>query len=361
MALATPLRTQHLADGAQLAEYFGCVMPERFSDGREEYGFARKTVAVVDKGYRAWFDFTGPDRTRYLHAILSNNVRDLATGQGTVSLLLNPQGHILAEVETYVMEDRIRAVTHRMVRERTAEILEKFIIMDDVVLEDLTDQLGAIALEGPKTPEVLAALAAPPLGGREERSIGEVEVAGVRCQMVRRSPGGTASAEFIAAQADLPQLWQELRDAARAHGGGPVGYAALNSLRLEQGVPWYGYDFDESVIPQEAALENTHISFTKGCYPGQEIVERVRSRGHVNRRRVGLAFGGNAIPAARTPLLAGDVEVGHVTRAGFSYALSRPIGMGYLRREYTAPGSRVAVAGEQAEVIVLPVEVALPA
>jgi len=144
-----------------MAEYFGCEMPARFGDPREEYRFARETVGVVDKNYRAWFDFTGPDRTRYLHAVLTNNIRDLQTGQGTVSLLLNSQGHILAELEAYIFPERVRVATYAMIREQTAATLEKFIIMDDATLTDATGQIGAIALEGPRTPQVLTALGAP--------------------------------------------------------------------------------------------------------------------------------------------------------------------------------------------------------
>jgi folate-binding protein YgfZ len=183
-----------------------------------------------------------------------------------------------------------------------------------------------------------------------------VRLAGIVCRLVWRSPGGVPGAELLAAREDLPQLWKTLAAAVQAAGGGPVGFAALNVLRLEDGVPWFGYDFDEKVIPHEAALETTHVSFTKGCYPGQEIVERVRSRGHVNRKRVGLAFDGDIVPAAGEKLLANGKEAGFVTRAAFSYALGRPIGMGYVRREHFAPGSRLAWAGGAAEVIELPLK-----
>jgi folate-binding protein YgfZ len=354
VALETPLASLHKSAAAALAEYFGCEMPSRFSDPAEEYRFARETVGVVDKNYRAWFDFTGPDRTRYLHAVLTNNVRDLQTGQGTVSLLLNSQGHILAELETYIFADRIRVVTYAMIREQTAATLEKFIIMDDATLADVTGQIGAIALEGPQTPEVLAALSAPAIDSLPELGFVEAEVRGIRCELVKRSPGGVAGAEFVVRTEDLPRLWSELIQSARKVGGGAVGYEALNTLRLEEGVPWFGYDFDASVIPHEAALEVSHISYTKGCYTGQEIVERVRSRGHVNRKRVGVAFTAKEVPSAKTKLIANGAEAGYVTRAGYSYALGRPIGMAYLRAEHNATGSRLTYAGGEAEVIALP-------
>ncbi|HXQ98179.1 MAG TPA: aminomethyltransferase family protein, partial [Candidatus Limnocylindrales bacterium] len=341
MPTETPLRSLHEAAGARLGEYFETILPSSFDNPREEYRYARDSVVIADKNYRAFFNFTGPDRARYLNAVVTNNIKDLQPGQGVVSLLLNPQGHILAELDTYADSDRMLVATHAMIRERTVATLDKFIIMDDVTLEDITDQLGVVSIEGPKSPQVIAALRAPALDLLPELGHAETHVAGIPCRMVRRSPGGTPGAEFIASRADLPRLWQALLETARALGGGPIGYEALNSLRLEEGIPWFGYDFDDKVIPHEAGLEQSHINYSKGCYTGQEIVERVRSRGHVNRRRVGVAFSGQAIPVAHTALLAGGAEVGAVTRAGLSYALGRPIGMAYIRREHNSVGSRL--------------------
>ncbi|HLW99097.1 MAG TPA: glycine cleavage T C-terminal barrel domain-containing protein [Candidatus Acidoferrales bacterium] len=355
MPTENPLRSVHEAAGARLGEYFETILPSSFTNARDEYRHARESVAVADKNYRAFFNFTGPDRARYLNAILTNNIKDLQPGQGVVSLLLNPQGHILAELDTYATLDRMLVATYAMIRERTAATLDKFIIMDDVTLEDITDQLGVVSIEGPKSPQLIAALHAPALDLLTELGHAETHVAGIPCRMVRRSPGGVPGAEFITSRDDLPRTWQALVDAARALGGGPIGYEALNSLRLEEGIPWFGYDFDDKVIPHEAGLEQSHINYSKGCYTGQEIVERVRSRGHVNRRRVGVAFSGQAIPEAHTPLLAGGAEVGAVTRAGFSYPLGRPIGMAYLRREHNSVGSRLTWSCGEAEVIDLPI------
>ena len=155
MPIQTPLRALHEAAGATFGEYFGCELPARFTNSREEYYFARKTAAVADKNYRAFFNFTGPDRARYLNAILTNNIKDLQPGQGISSLLLNPQGHIMAEIEVYGLADRILAATYAMIRERTAATMDKFIIMDDVVMEDVTEQLGTISIEGPLSAKII--------------------------------------------------------------------------------------------------------------------------------------------------------------------------------------------------------------
>ncbi len=354
MPTDTPLRKQHEKSGAQLGVYFDCLLPERFTDAIAEYRMAREAVALADTSYRAYFYFDGPDRIRYLNAVLTNNIRDLVAGQGNVSLLLNPQGHILAEIEVYALEQRLLAVTHAMARERTASTLEKFIIMDDVILEDATDHLGSVALEGPQAATLLRELGGLELEALANHAHTEAVVGSVSCRIVRRSQFGQMGAELIAHRGAIGALWQTLVEAARRHGGGPVGYAALNALRLEAGVPWFGYDFDEKNIPHEAALETSHISYVKGCYTGQEIVERVRSRGHVNRRRVALQFSGNVMPEPGARLLAEGKEAGQVTSAAFSPAASGAIGMGYVRREHNSTGSRLQWSGGEAEVIELP-------
>src|SRR5271165_2324038 len=132
MPLETPLLALHRTAGATIGEYFGTLLPARFGDFAAEYAALRETVGLLDTNFRAFFSFTGPDRQRYVNALLTSDVRDLRTGQGTVGLLLNPQGHILAEVETYLLEGSILACSHAMIRERTFSTFDKFIIMDDV-------------------------------------------------------------------------------------------------------------------------------------------------------------------------------------------------------------------------------------
>ena len=354
MPIDTPLKSEHHKLGAQFGEYFGCALPANYGDVQREYRFACESVALVDKSYRCVLSFTGTDRVRYLNAMLTGNIRDLTPGQGNISLLLNPQGRILAEVETLGLEDRLFVISYAMIRERLMETFDKLIIMDDVTMEDWTDKFGTLALEGPGAAEIVHKLCALDFYAMQEFGHAEKSIAGISCRVVRTSAGEIPTADFLAAREDLEALWNVLLDAARQHGGGPVGYEALNVLRLEEGVAWYGVDFDENQIPHQAALETTHISYTKGCYTGQEIVERVRSRGQIQRRRVMLRFAGDAIPRAGEPLFAGDAEIGFVTRAARSPKFCAVIGMGYVRREQMDAGSKVKWSGGEAEIFELP-------
>lgn len=348
----TPLRSAEESLGAKFGERFGCVLPSEFGGFDVEYRALRESVALVDKNYRAWFSFIGPDRTRYLNAILTNNVRDLAPGEAVPSLLLNAQGHILAEMEVLALPESFLVTTYALVRESLAAAFEKYIIMDDVTMTDETDGLGALALEGPASPSVLEKLCGVRLGELSELGHREVEIAGIACRIQRRSIGATPSADVTAARANLPQLWDILRESVAQHGGCAAGYNALSAVRLEAGVPWFGYDFDGNTLTHEAGLENSHISYTKGCYLGQEIVERVRSRGHVNRHLALLKFSGKEIPARGALLTVSGKDAGHVTRAAWSPMHGSPIAMAMLRREFLAPGT--ALEWERGSATVIP-------
>ncbi|MBI3661603.1 MAG: aminomethyl transferase family protein [Acidobacteria bacterium] len=350
MPAETLLRKQHEELGATFGAFFDCVLPERYTNPAVECRTARESVALFDTNYHAVAAFTGPDRVRYLNAVLTCNVNDVTDGQGAIGLLLNPQGHILAEIRCLALADRLLAIFHRGVQQRTVETLDKFIIMDDVTLTDETERLGSIAMEGPAAGPALAELSGVKLDAMMEHSHAEASVGGISCRVIRATHFGETGAEFIAPREQLAALWTALLRAVRARGGGPVGYQALNALRLEAGIPWFGYDFDDKMIPHEAGLETSHISYTKGCYTGQEIVERVRSRGHVNRRRVRLQFLGMELPPGGTKLFAGKQEAGAVTSAAYSPQLGRVLGMAYVRRESAGTGSLLEWSGGEAEV-----------
>ena len=352
--IESPLLSLERDSGAQIGNWFSCALPDDFGDWLAEYRALRESVALIEKNYRAYLRFTGPDRVRYLNAILTNNVKDLATGLGVPSLFLNPQGRIQAEIETYAEPDALFCISYAMIREQLIPALDKFIIMDDVTLADESEHFGTLALEGPGAANLVAKLANVDLLATRDFSFNEISVAGIACKLIRRSPGGIAGAEFLVNKSDLAKLWTALLNAAKSADGRAAGYNALNALRLEQNIPWFGYDFGDKQIPHEAGLQDSHISYTKGCYTGQEIVERVRSRGQVNRVRTLFQISANEPPAAGTPLLADGKEAGHLTRAAFSPALNAPIAMGYVRREKSEIGTILECGTSMATVIAAP-------
>jgi folate-binding protein YgfZ len=354
MPLETPLLALHESAGATIGEYFGTRLPGRFGEFAAEYAALRRGVALVDTNFCATFSFAGPDRHRYLNALLTSNVRDLRPGQGAVGLLLTPQGHILAEVETFAREDSILTSSHAMVRERTFSTFDKFIIMDDVTIEDVTLLTGTLDLVGPRAATLLSELGVGNFTNMPLLSHEEVKLGQLPCRIVRREIAGDPAATLIVPREHLANLWRELSARVRAFDGSPTGMEALNSMRLELGTPWFGSDYGDKQIPHEAGLEHSHINYEKGCYTGQEIVERVRSRGHVNRRLTELQFSNTVGPPPGTNLVRDGNEAGGVTSTGYSPRLGRAIGLGYVRRDQSAIGTRMDASGIPAEVIAPP-------
>ena len=162
-------------------------------------------------------------------------------------------------------------------------------------------------------------------------------IAGEPVRVIHRREGGVAGFHCWTAAAHGAALWAAIADVAV-----PVGMQALDTLRVEAGIPWYGRDVDETLIFPETRLEQL-VSFTKGCYIGQEVVARVKYRGHINRGLSGLVLEGDRVPAAGARVVAAGKDIGRVTSAVRSFALGRPIALGYVRREHFEPGSPVDV------------------
>jgi folate-binding protein YgfZ len=344
--IETPLTAHHKSSGANIGTWFGCALPNDFGDWQHEYEFAKNTVSLIDKNNLAYFSFTGPDRARYLNAILTNNVKDLQPGQGNISLLLNPQGRILAEIETQAQPNRFLCISHAMIRTQLAQTIEKFIIMDDVTLTDESDLYGTVSLQGPKTTQLLRDLSAEiNLDAIPDFNFIDTNLGSIPCTITKHSFANEPSADIRVERKHLEPLWNLLAKKTQSLSGGTIGYTALNALRLENSIPWFGYDFSDKQIPHEAGLENSHISYVKGCYTGQEIVERVRSRGQVNRRRVSLRFPSqnqNAQPPqAGTALLADNKEVGTITSTSPLPQQTDSIGMAYVRKESAPPATEL--------------------
>ncbi len=348
----------HRSAGAEIDAYFGTLLPSHFGDFTAEYAAARCAVALVDTNFRAFFSFSGPDAQRYVNAVLTSNVRDLKPGQGAVGLLLTPQGHILAEVETLALTNRIFTISHSMVRERTFSTFEKFIIMDDVTLEDVTPSTGTLDLLGPLAAIVILEETGLDIAPLSAGTHMDATIDSIPCRIIRHTWVDRPAATLVVARESLAALWKKLASRVRAHDGAPAGMEALNSIRLEGGTPWFGHDYDDKNIPHEAGLEYSHINYEKGCYVGQEIVVRVQSRGHANRKLTELQFLGSTTSTPGTKLLtSGNTvasEVGHVTSAGYSPLLGRPIGIGYLRTEHSAIGTQLDASGTPTEVILPP-------
>jgi folate-binding protein YgfZ len=319
----------------------------------EAYRAVRHGAGVIDRSSEGRILVWGADRAGWLQGLLTNDVAALAPGSGCYAAWLTPQGRMLADARVLALHDRMLIDVPGARTADLARRLDQLIIMEDVRVENATARVGRLAVHGPRAASVVAtALGAPhdaaalaQLSEHQNRvaqpSRGiDVVVAGAR-------DAGVAGFDlyFPAVEA------HSLLDRIGSGGAAVVDAATWDVLRLEAARPIFGIDMDEDTIPLEAGIESRAISFTKGCYVGQEVIVRVRDRGHgrVARRLVGLLEGEG--PTSSGPLARGSRlylqgrEVGKVTSAAWSPTLKRQIALGYVARDAAAPGTRVDAEG----------------
>jgi aminomethyltransferase len=350
--LKSPLADYHLSQGATLGEYHGAVVPARFSDPVSEHQAVRQAAGLFDFSFRAKFAMKGRDHVRFLHRMVSNDIQKLAPGQGTYAALLDPRGHILVDLRLYRTEGRFLVDADADLREKAWQGLARYIVGDQVEMEPL--ELYSLALQGPRARPLLEKTLHIDLPVLQEFEHFATNYAGFPVRIVRASSTGEEGYEVWVGAKGLLPLWGAACGQAPTYGMLPCGSQALETLRIEAGIPRYGQELAEDVIPLEAGLSNA-LSFTKGCYVGQEIVERARSRGHLNWQLMGLIVEDSVPPQPGETLASEGEEIGEVTSACVSPTLGKTLAMAYLRREVSEPGKKLAFAsGVAAEVVALP-------
>jgi len=277
---------------------------------------------------RSKISLCGKDRVRWLNGMITNKVRDLAPAQGIYAFVLNAQGHILGDLYAYNRGESLLVDTDQSQSEKLLEIFRRHIIMDAVTLVNLSDQCASIGIAGPKVGEVLRAtgITFETLG-----SLQSVDLAwqGLPLSVVRTDHPVIESYEIWS----TPQHASVLFEALANSGASAVGPAAIELLRIACGIPRYGQDIRERDLPQETEQLRA-LHFAKGCYIGQEIVERIRSRGKVHRKFTGFEVTGPA-PLQGEKIQCQGREVGEVTStASLPFPNgTQPVALGYIRRE----------------------------
>lgn len=300
---------------------------------------------------RVLVEVAGGDRVRWLQGQVSNDVAALAPGQGCYATLLTVKGRIVADLHVLAREDRFWLETGAAARDAVRQRLERYIVADDVTLVDATGAWARLALEGPATARILAAAAGGLALPASEAAV-DARIGGADAVVWAFGATGLPACQLFVPTDAAGAVREALLAAGRAQGLVEADRPVLEILRVESGVPALGAELDEEVFPAEARLARA-ISITKGCYTGQEIVERIRSRGQVNHLLVGLRFAGE-LPALGCELHdAAGKRVGEVTSAVRS-AAAGAIGLGYVRREYETDGTELASAAGPVRVAALP-------
>lgn len=266
----------------------------------------------------------GADRIAFLHSLLSNDIKALTPGRSCEAALLTPAGKVLAHLVVFAEADAHWLLVDRSRIETVLNTLNRYLIMEQVTLTDIRTAYAIAALQGPQTQAAVGAVSQETV----------VRLAGF--------PVVTKDDRLLIVPAEQAA---RIRGRLVQAGVAPVGWDTFNTLRIEAGLPWYGIDMDESNLLPETGLEERLVSYTKGCYVGQEVIARLQTYGSVSQKLMGLSIEGNAVPERGDAIMKDGEAIGRITSACFSPRLNRPLALGYLKRPHYEAGTDVQISG----------------
>lgn len=328
------LHALHRKEGAHFAdsrspESPGWELPEHYGSPVDEVRAVREGVGLADLSHEGKFIISGSDRIAFLQKLISNDLGRLSEGKGLYTTFLTAKGKMIADFHLFSFPDTLLMEIDWANAEKTKAQLMRFRLRSKV--EFSTPPWGKILVSGPSGRALLEKFVGEALLVMQELSFFKKEVRDVSLTCIKRSVTAEEDFHLYMPLEDIPVFWKRLREEGHSLGAVPVGQAALETLRIEAGLPRYGRELDEEILPIEAGLGDEVISYTKGCYPGQEVIARIKTYGHVNKVLSGLILEGNGTPRKGDAVFQGEKEVGYITSAARSPHLGKIIAMAYLR------------------------------
>jgi folate-binding protein YgfZ len=349
-----PLHELHHALGANFTTVNGAEVVADYGDALAEHAALRDSVGVLDLTCRSRLCLTGADRVKFLHGQVTNDVQRLRNGEGCYAALVNAKGKMHSDLNIYRLADELLLDFEPGYTAAVTERLEKYIITEDVQLLDAAPHYGLVSVQGLRAAEAITQLALPwELRAKPLAFSAHLDPTLGQLYLMRRAgglqppsgalpigEGGDCRSpargfDLFIPIAALGAVFDKLVAAAKSLGGRACGWQALETTRIEAGIPRFGQDMDETNLPPEAGIESRAISYSKGCYIGQEVIARIRTYGQVAKilRALRLPADLETLPAKGDKLLADGKEVGYLTSVVSGTAL------GYVRKEHNAPGT----------------------
>ena len=328
-----------------------------------QYHAARDQVGLVDRSDRALIEIMGADRTVWLNNLVTNVVKTLSSGEGIYAFAVNVKGRVVFDANVLMLDPpaqpdgRIWLDLDAGWLADALKHLNRYIITEKVQLADVTARYDRLAILGPQAAALAQRLGLSNLIAMA--SLQHVPLQDGSGHVIRHDFAGVTGAEFIVPVDSADEWRARMMEAGREFGIDPIDASVVDTLRIEAGIPASRCDIDPETIPPETGQIERGISYHKGCYLGQEVIERMRSHGIIAKRLVGVRLEGETAPACPAAIKANDAESGRLTSVCWSYALSAILGLGYLKSSHASAGLAVTVAGESGpiggQVVALPV------
>ncbi len=343
MAKRSRLSDFHSSNGAVFTEQDGWQVTAQFGNVFAEYQAVRSGAGLIDLSHRGLLQFTGSDRLPFLQGMLSNDLKLLKPFDGQYAAVLTQQGKVIADVRVLCSLNSFYLDFWESLKDKILAHLNRYLVADEVEIADRSEEYSLLSIQGPRSGALLHALLGPMELPGQWLQHAMVTVDSSAICMVRASHTGESGYDLIIPLEGLETIARRLTDLGTQFSASWVGADAQNILRVEAGIPRYGVDFSEDNLLLEVGLDDA-VSFSKGCYLGQEVVERIRSRGHVNKKLCGLLIDGQATANAGDRLQREGKEVGMITSSVLSPCLSRPIALGYVHKDFSAAGTNLSLA-----------------
>lgn len=339
----TPLYDRQPANGAVFGEYSGWLIPKSYGNIPDECKTVRNSAGISDLSHRGKLVVSGKEHTKFLQGILSNDVYNLDVGKGMYATLLTVKGRIITDMKVYRDKDAVFLDIEPGQNDRIKELMNKIKLSYKANVDDLTDSLILLSINGPCSSDLIKKIFGENLPQLNEYDFTKRDFMGSEITIIKANRTGEEGYDILlSSNASSIKIWEALISNGKELNIVPVGMNALETLRIEAGIPRYGIDMDENTIPIEAGIWNA-LNFEKGCYVGQEVIARIKWRGHVNRHLVGLIIEGQELPNQGDKINSGEKDIGNITSSTFSPHLNKSISLGYIRREYKEPGTPVFI------------------
>lgn len=312
----------------------------------DEYSQVRNHVGLTDLSHSGLVRIDGSEGERFLNGLVTNDVKTLSKGRAMQAAFLTGHGKVRALCRILGLGDSYLIINDPQTHDKVYKYVFPFSYAGDFKVEDVTAQYGILSIQGPKSLLVMKEVCFEPVLSMDEHQWREAVIAGHNVTVVKATHSLEAGYDILIPVEGVADVWDFILLKGGFHGIKPFGLEALEILRVEAGIPVYGIDVDESNMMLETGLSDA-VSFTKGCYTGQEAVAMATYRGHVSKKLCGLLIEGDVVPSRGDRVLSQDRDVGSVTSAIRSVALGRVIAMAYIKYGFFSPGSGVEVRTEQ--------------
>ncbi len=342
LMLNTSLHDWHAAHGAKLVDFAGWHMPVLYTSLVEEHTAVRQRVGLFDVAHMGRLRFNGPDALAFLEHVLTTDCGKLAIGDVKYSLVCQPDGGILDDVLLYRRELDWQLVVNASNREKLLSWFEKHTSGRQIGLVDETLTTCMIAVQGPRSCDLLGPLTSPEVLRLKYYSVMDATVAGIACVVSRTGYTGEDGFELVCPAGQGVALWKKLMEQGAPLGIAACGLGARDTLRLEAAMPLYGHEMDETIDPLTAGLSFGVRLAKSADFIGRSALEQIKATPR-DQKRVGLKLAGKRIPRENKPITHQGQPVGHVTSGTQSPTLGHPIAMGYVPTELAAPGTELHI------------------